>query len=190
MKLVCPGCGAQGAIELFSADANARQFAALMGRVPPQLASATLAYLSLFRPPSKALAWSRGRSLLDELVTAIEAGAVRRRGRDWAVTPADFKTAMEEMVRLRSLDKLDLPLKNHNYLLEILKSGSDKAEAKTEREAETKLRSSSASDRNRRLVAMSDLQNEQQARERHGQPLLAGDALTKFLADRGVTDDD
>lgn len=187
MKLVCPGCGAQGSIELFTADVDARQFAALMGRVPPQLDKPVVSYLSLFRPPKRLLTWPRARKLLEELVEAIEAGAVRRRGRDWAVTPADFKTGMEQMIAKR--DKLDLPLKSHAYLLEILKSGSDKAEAKAEREKEQTLRASPAASRTRRVVVMSELAGEQAARDRAGQARLAGEEITKFLADRGITDE-
>ena len=51
MKLTCPGCGAIGSLELFTADVDAREFAQLMGRVPPELAKPLQRYLSLFRPP-------------------------------------------------------------------------------------------------------------------------------------------
>ena len=182
MKLVCPGCGAQGSIELFAQDANARQFAALMGRIPPQISDATLGYLTLFRPSSRALNWSRGKVLLEELVQAIEAGAVRRCGRDWAVTPADFKEAMQEMVRIR--DKLDLPLKNHGYLLEILKSASNRTEAKAEKETEKKLMSAPQAERQARAMALNELFHEKQHRVRFNLEPLTPDEEAEFIESR------
>ena len=127
MKLTCPGCGAIGSLELFTADVDAREFAQLMGRVPPELAKPLQRYLSRFRPRARALAWARGRKLLGELVGAIEAGAINRHGRDWPAPAATWVTAIEVILAKR--ETLQLPLKSHGYLLEIISGHADKAEA-------------------------------------------------------------
>lgn len=138
MKLTCPGCGAIGSMELFTSDADARAVAALMGQIPHTMARSLTEYLSLFRPASRVIAWSRLRKLLEELLPLIQAGAVRRHGRDWSVPPAAWQSAMDQMVHGR--DKLTLPLKSHGYLLEILTADANRAEAKVETASELQRR--------------------------------------------------
>jgi hypothetical protein len=139
MKLTCPGCGALGSIEQFTADREARAFMATLVKLPAGLGEPVLNYLSLFRPPKRALAWSRARRLLVELAPLMEAAAVRRHGRDWRVTPDMWRRGIEQMLERR--DTLTLPLKSHGYLLEIVAGLASKAEGDVETQKEAQLRS-------------------------------------------------
>lgn len=134
MRLTCPGCGAVGSLELFCSDVDARAFAASMGKVSPVLARPITEYLSLFRPAKRVLTLPRARKLLDELLPMIEAGSIRRHGRDWMVSIAAWQAALDQMVAGR--DKLTLPLKTHGYLLEILAGDANRQEAQAENERE------------------------------------------------------
>lgn len=182
MKLVCPGCGTQGSAELFTADAHARQCVALMGRVPPSMAPAVLGYLGLFRPPSRALGWARVQTLLEDLIPAIEAGAISRGGREFPVTPAIVQAALDQVLQQR--EKLDLPLRGHGYLLEVLRAQSQR-HAKGEQEAE-KIQATPAAERNRRHVALSNLAAEKAGRERLGLPPMTSGQERDFLDSQGI----
>lgn len=139
MKIVCPNCGVQGGVELFLTDAAARQSVKWALSLPPSLATQILGYIGLFRPEKSALTWDRAEKLLGELREMIEAGTIRKQGRDWQVTVAQWQQSLDEMLLRRA--KIRRPLKNHNYLLEILVELSDKAEACAERQREEQARS-------------------------------------------------
>jgi len=82
--------------------------------------------------------WIRASIKLDLLMLPLIAAArIERDGRTW-IAPQDYwKQAIEEMLNKR--DKLTLPLKNHGYLLTIIESYSNKAEARKEQQHENQL---------------------------------------------------
>jgi hypothetical protein len=123
-----------GSIEAFASDVDARRAAALAGQLPAPVGEVVFQYLGLFRPAKRALTWTRARKLIEELATAIADGCIHRRGRDWAAPPEAWRAAMLQMVETR--DKLTLPLKNHNYLAEILAGDANRTEGRAERELE------------------------------------------------------
>ena len=140
MLVTCPVCFARYALEAALNDEAARQ---AMGRLAgcggPTLRR-VVAYVGLFRPEKHALAWGRAGRLIGEVVDIIEAGEIRRRGRPWALTRAQFDEALDVVVERREGGRLALPLKNHSYLLEVAAGIADKAEAAAERETEDKRR--------------------------------------------------
>jgi biotin operon repressor len=71
-------------------------------------------------------------TILEELRAPIAAAQIERHGRTWPAPLEYWKAALEQMVQLRDQAKLQLPLKSHGYLLEVIAGMSDKAEAKAE----------------------------------------------------------
>lgn len=130
----CPECGFQGDVVAFFVETDARQGMAEAARLPPELASLVIRYLGLFRPPERALSLSKATRLIHELADAVEAGTVERRGRAWHTTTVTWKSGLEAMLDAR--DRLTLPLKNHNYLYEILAGLADQIEGKAEQQVE------------------------------------------------------
>ena len=133
MRLTCPCCGATNSLETLLNDAAARHAVARALSLPAGLGPGLLRYLGMFRPPQRSLTWDRVAKLLDELIVMIDAGQIQRHGRAWPAPIAAWKAALDEIAGRRSLD---LPLKSHGYLLEIIAGISNKAEAVAEAEEE------------------------------------------------------
>lgn len=135
MIITCPCCAARFSIEAAFTDDAARRAVAAALKLPAPLGELILRYLALFRPAERALSWDRASKLLNELLEPIQAAQVQRHGRAWAAPLDTWKNALEQMLEQRN-SKLQLPLKNHHYLFEIVSSYSNRAEGKTEREAD------------------------------------------------------
>lgn len=110
--------------------ARAAVLAAL--QLPAPLGKLLVQYLAMFRPRKRQLSWERVSSLLEELRGPIAAAQIQRSGRDHAAPLEYWKEALEHMVQLRDHGKLQLPLKSHGYLLEVIAGRSEKAGAKAE----------------------------------------------------------
>lgn len=133
MTFVCPGCGSYGTPELFSSDADARYVCSLLAQQSAELGPLLMAYLRLWTPRKRALTWRRARQLLEELLPQIEAGQIRRKGRNWPAPASAWSAAIKTMLDNRSIE---LPLTSHGYLLSVIAGDADKAEAQRERETE------------------------------------------------------
>lgn len=134
MRLTCPCCGATLSLEALLNDTAARQAVATALSLPADLGPRLLRYLGLFRPAQRSLTWERAAHLLNELHALIEAGEIRRHGRLWRVSPADWASALDDMLERRP--SLALPLKSHGYLLEILAGLANQTEARHEQQRE------------------------------------------------------
>jgi hypothetical protein len=132
LKLSCPGCGAEMTIDVLIAHEGAREAVLAALQLPAPLGKLLVQYLAMFRPPKRQLSWERVSSLLEELRAPIAAAEVKRHGRTWPAPIEYWKAALEQMVQLRDQAKLQLPLKSHGYLLEVIAGMSGKAEAKAE----------------------------------------------------------
>jgi len=132
MKLICPECGATACAAAWSNDAEAREVLAAIVKLPPQIAANILPYLGLFRPGKRALAWKRARKIVGDLVALTASGHVQIQGKAARkCPPAIWAQAMEDMAARR--DRLQLPLKNHNYLKHVAWPLADAADAQQER---------------------------------------------------------
>lgn len=134
MRLICPACGALASLEAWLADDDSRAVVALAARLPAALGPLVVRYLGLFRPAKRGLAWDRARALLDELARAIAAGEIVRDRRTYICTPAEWAAALEVVLDARPT--LDLPLKTHGYLYEVIAAAARKRAATGEREAD------------------------------------------------------
>ena len=138
MKCVCPECGHVAGMTAFAGEAEARDCMAIALRMPRGLADNLMRYLSLFRPPKRALSWARALKLMRELERDIDRGYVSRRGRDWAAPMDAWQAAIATVLEQR--DNLTLPLRDHSYLHEIITRGANKTEAVAEQKREDKRR--------------------------------------------------
>lgn len=141
MQIACPVCFARFALEAGRLDADARRAVALLGGFEGVPAGLLVEYLGLFRTPARGLPWRRAARLLEELAEVWRAGAVRRRGRDWPLTPGAWREGLEAVAARGRSGGLDLPLRRHAYLYEVLAHAADRAGAEEERRREEALRS-------------------------------------------------
>ncbi|MFZ1327022.1 MAG: hypothetical protein WAT67_13570 [Candidatus Contendobacter sp.] len=134
MHLTCPCCGGVASIEAWLADRAAREAVAAALSLPAGLGDRLLRYLGLFRPRKQALSWDRAAKLLIELNTLIQVGQIERNGRAYPAPMDYWKAALDQMLERR--EHLQLPLKTHGYLLEIIvglgKKAEDQRAAQTE----------------------------------------------------------
>lgn len=134
MKLVCPSCGFAGDIDAYLADAHARAALVWALQAPAPLGDRLMRYLALFRPAQRALSWDRIEKILGELVEAIQRGHIERHGRHWPAPAEYWSAAIDQMLATR--ERLQLPLKGHGYLYEIVAGFGNKAESRVEAQRE------------------------------------------------------
>ena len=139
---VCPVCSARFPIEAGIADGQARQAIQCVANLPAPLGDLVIGYFGLFAPKGKATAWRKVARIAGELVELIRADQVRFGPRALPVSPDLWRAALEAVLERR--DKLDLPLKNHNYLLAIIAPEAERragrADAERERQTEAERR--------------------------------------------------
>ena len=136
MRVSCPCCGAVHELDALIADAEARWALARLGRLGDELVALVVQYASCHRPRRRALTWSRFRRLLNEVAEHVEAGEIRRKGRSWTVTRAEWIAALRVVVERRNAGRLETPLRGHGYLLEVARAIADRTEAAGERDIE------------------------------------------------------
>lgn len=141
MKLTCPHC--QGQFELAAALELVAGRGALSSAltVSGELGRLLAHYLGMFKPAKKALSMDRAERLLAEIAPQIEGQVVLRRGAELSAPRDLWVSALRSMIEARDSGKLELPLKTHGYLLEIVAAAAQRGAAKQEREVETALRS-------------------------------------------------
>jgi hypothetical protein len=188
MKLTCPGCGAIGSVDQFTADLEARACMAAIAELPPGTAKPVLGYLTLFRPAKRTLSWRRARKLLAELSELMASPALHRRGRDWPVTPEMWRQALEQMQDKR--ETLTLPLKSHGYLMEIVAGLASRAEGDAEAKQEAQLRAGfrAGHGADARAYRARMIASENAARERLGFTAMSREEEQAFL-DREIGHD-
>lgn len=140
MRTRCPCCGASASLDLLIAHEDARDCLRTLFAIAAPLGKALVRYLTLFRPLQRDLSMARMDTVLTSLLPFIEAGTIPRKGRDWAVSPQDWCTAIDQMLLARDCAKLTLPLSGHGYLFEVLASLADKQERVQEQAQEVTLR--------------------------------------------------
>ncbi|MDH5524469.1 MAG: hypothetical protein OEY01_10825 [Desulfobulbaceae bacterium] len=132
MRLVCPGCGLTCSAEGWVNDAAIREMLVAMSTLAQPLPPAVLHYLSLFRPTSSAMSWSKALKLVREIAALTGTGNVQVQGQVSRPCPAPtWALAMDQMVAQR--DTLKRPMKNHNYLRQVAWSMADAEDLQVEK---------------------------------------------------------
>jgi hypothetical protein len=138
MRVTCPSCQEQFPLSAGLLDAEAKRFGIALAAVDPVVGRALVPYLALHKPVKTALRLAKAARIVEEIGALVAAGTVRRNGVSRRATPAVWAQAMEQMVDARA--NLRLPLSGHGYLLEIVSSLADQADAAGERAKEADLR--------------------------------------------------
>ena len=144
MQLVCPSCHARHPLDAALSDEAARAAIARAAALGGELPRLAVVYLGLFRPRGRVLSWARACRVLDELTGAVEAGRIRRHGREWTVTRAQWAEALRLVIERRDAGRLETPLTSNAYLHEVACGLSNRTEAASERDLEARRRSRAA----------------------------------------------
>lgn len=140
MKLKCPCCHAEFAIEAaFNGDSARSAFGVVLKLLGP-IGSTLGQYLGMFRPAGRGLGWDRTERLISELLPMIDAQQVTRDGITRVATREMWQRGFVAMIERRDAGKLTLPLKSHGYLVEIVAGLAEKSAAAAESARETQLR--------------------------------------------------
>ena len=141
----CRVCGAETSVEQMVHDiiddAAARRLLRDVLNINLALGAHVLRYLRLHKPAKQGMRWAKLRPLMVELLQAIQAGAITRKGRSWQVGADAWRAAFEATFKAAEDGKLDLPLAGNAYLYEVAMRLADKAEAQAEKQHEHTLRS-------------------------------------------------
>lgn len=136
MKLTCPSCGAVASADAWENDVIIREAVQAVTSLPDPIPKVMLNYLSLFRPGRRALSWKKVLRLSREIATLAAAGHIQVQGKvARPCTPRHWHAGMEQMAERRQ--SLSLPLKNHNYLRQIVWQLADQEDAANERTVRT-----------------------------------------------------
>ena len=136
MQVKCPACSAAFSLEAALALDAARSALMTALQMPAPLALLFAQYLALFRAPSRAIAFDRADKLMSELLPMVSTGTVTRDGLTRPAPLPVWQQALERMLELRNANKLQLPLKSHGYLLEIVAGLAESQGAAAERQVE------------------------------------------------------
>lgn len=121
LTVVCPACQAAYPVEAGITDAAARAALATCLRLwPAPLRAQVLRYLGLHRPREKALRMDRLARLLEELVAAVEEGTVTRHREARSAAIEAWGAGLTEVLKAADAGSLDLPLKGHGLLTQIV----------------------------------------------------------------------
>ncbi len=134
MRMTCQSCGAVISLDAALGHEGAREAVQIALALPAPLGKLLIQYVGMFRPAQRQLSMDRLASLLGELLEMIDAARIERNGRSYSAPQDYWRSALETMLAGR--DKLTLPLKSHGYLLEIIATAADRAEAKQEAKVE------------------------------------------------------
>lgn len=140
MRITCPSCGAGFSLDVALQMDASRSALMRALHMPAPLAGLWAQYLGLFRSKTRALAHDRADKLMAELLPMLDAGVVERNGNQRPAPLELWRDALQQMVELRNADKLQLPLKSHGYLLEIVFAAAERGAAQAERQQEDQRR--------------------------------------------------
>lgn len=138
-QVCCPNCRAVMSMDiLFAEDAPREALNAIVSAHPAgdSFIRPMLRYVGLFAPAKSQMSHSRVASLVNELAPMIRGAQFQRNGRTWVCSIEYWRQGFEHMLALRDEQRLNLPLKSHGYLLEVLAGLIDRTEARAETQTE------------------------------------------------------
>jgi|APLak6261659701_1056019.scaffolds.fasta_scaffold00073_12 hypothetical protein len=125
MMIKCPACGASASLDALIDDDPAAQALLLALKITP-VGRSLVKYLGLFRPAKRQLSWSKVASLLGELQPLIEAQRIERNGIAYDAPNVLWEVAIDKVLQMRDLGKLQTPLKTHGYLFDVMVTESSR----------------------------------------------------------------
>ena len=122
MKTKCPACGASCSLDALLGHSEASQAFVASLNLTGDLAKPLVKYLAMFRAENRDLTFERTAKLLNELASDINAKCIQRNRITYPAPKAAWVWAINIMLERRDQGKLQLPLKNHGYLYEVISS--------------------------------------------------------------------
>lgn len=122
MKTKCPACGASCSLDALLGHSEASQAFVASLNLTGDLAKPLVKYLAMFRAENRDLTFERTAKLLNELAGDINAKCIQRNRITCPAPKAAWVWAINIMLERRDQGKLQLPLKNHGYLYEVISS--------------------------------------------------------------------
>lgn len=122
MKTRCPACGATCSLDALLGHSDASQAFVASLSLTGVLAKPLVKYLGLFRSESRDLTFERTAKLLNEIAPDIVAKQIKRGHHNYPAPQSAWVWAINIMLERRDQQKLDLPLKTHGYLYEVMSS--------------------------------------------------------------------
>ncbi|MGB9040317.1 MAG: DUF2752 domain-containing protein [Acinetobacter calcoaceticus] len=161
MKTRCPACGATCSLDALLGHSDASQAFVASLNITGDLAKPLIKYLAMFRSENRDLTFERTAKLLNEIAPDILAKQISRNRVNYPAPPAAWVWAINTTLERRDQGKLQLPLKNHGYLYEVISSFKpENAPAPVERRAAAPLAKTEAE------RATEQAQHERQKHER------------------------
>lgn len=118
MRLRCPVCYAESALEAWVGEAEARAFLGVLAQCPDALAPALVRYVGLWRAQSRAVGWGRATRIAQDAL-ALEP--------DPAILTAALDETVETLRARRAAGEAAKPLTNHRYLAAVLETARSRA---------------------------------------------------------------
>lgn len=122
MKCKCPACGASFSLDALLGHSDASQAFLASLNLLGDLAKPLIKYLALFRPEHRDLTFERASKLLNELAPDLLNQQIYCNRQSYPAPKQAWIWAINQMLEYREMGKLQLPLKNHNYLYQVMTS--------------------------------------------------------------------
>lgn len=122
MKTRCPACGATSSLDALLGHGDASQAFMSCLSLVGELQKPLVKYLDLFRPDSRDLTFERTAKLLNEIAPDIVAKQIQRNRQTFPAPLGAWVWAIGVLLERRDQSKIDLPLKSHGYLYEVITS--------------------------------------------------------------------
>lgn len=137
LPIVCPGCALVFPVEAGLTDAEARRaVVAAIGLWPAEIKAHAMRYFTCFAPAKNRPNWMRLAQVLDEFVALVQSGQVTRDRETRPAPLALWAEGLTAVLEMRASGTLDLPLKDHALLCEIVHRRARRAA--TQQEAATR----------------------------------------------------
>lgn len=122
MKTKCPACGATTSLDALLGHSEASKAFVASLNLTGALAKPLVMYLAMFRSENRDLTFDRTAKLLNEIAPDIVAKQIKRGHHTYPAPQSAWVWAINIMLERREQQKIDLPLKTHGYLYEVISS--------------------------------------------------------------------
>lgn len=139
----CPACSYEfDLMSVIKDEADKKAVGDFLHTCMPGIADRVLRYTLLFKTPKHAMTMRKQLKIITPLLPAIDSRSISWKGRELPAPLKHWADAIDQVIGAAEADRLDLPMRNHNYLLAVLAGMADKAEAAAEakREEDARLR--------------------------------------------------
>ncbi|MEG0920653.1 MAG: hypothetical protein RSG22_04495 [Comamonas sp.] len=142
-EIACPACSYEfDLLAVVKDEADQKAVNAFMHTCVPGISDRMLRYTLLFKTPKHAMTMRKQLKLVTPMLPDIDRRAISWKGRDLAAPLAHWAEAIDQMLAAAQAGRLELPMRNHNYLFSVLAGMADKVDATAEakREEDARLR--------------------------------------------------